>query len=77
MADYLNIKEYWAKTYWGGAYWGGILYGPTALVFITPECRTILAESVHEPMSDRNMRISAQSFAQQQCSRVYVIKKEQ
>jgi len=58
----------------------------------SPECRTILAESVNapmsdrnmrvsaesgEPMSDRNMRISAQSFAQQQCSRVYIIEKEQ
>jgi len=30
-----------------------------------------------EPMSDRNMRVGAQSFAQQQCSRVYVVKKEQ
>lgn len=83
--------DFWADTYWADTYWTDT-YWPHLLVFITPECRIFLAESANapisdrsmrvsaesgEPMSDRNMRISAQSFAQQQCSRVYVIEKEQ
>ncbi len=57
-----------------------VLVGTACGLFIlspTPACRAILAEDVSAPMSDRNMRISAQSFAQQQCSRVYIIEKEQ
>lgn len=84
MADYLNVKEYWAKTYWGGAYWGKV----TTIVLIpTPVCRTFVVYVSKCPIGHRTSTIRIVSFdnsresiavpapqgQQPPCGRTYII----